>query len=216
MARFVSRPSHWFTYSSRFGIREKTREPEARVAYHRWLAEYLENGPSRPQPKRTRKDARSGSPVSRLNPNRKVAPGSIVHVASGFLAALEARIRQPGEPRRQGTIAKAVYKDRRKHITDFLDYLNEQHGERTTSRMMVADLSMADVEGFDAWGVGEGYSSSQVNKRMQMVKGIIDRAGRPEHGGQVRSAAAQMGSESAPDCREPAVRLHSNQAAEEP
>ncbi len=171
----------------RFGIREKAREPEARVAYHRWLAEYLENGPSRPQPKRTRKGARSGSPVSRLNPNRKVVPGSIVHVASGFLAALEARVRQPGEPRRQGTIAKAVYKDRRKHITDFLDYLNEQHGERMASRMKIADLSMADVEGFNQWAVGEGYSSSQVNKRMQMVKGVIDRAGRPEHGGQVLS-----------------------------
>lgn len=99
----------------------------------------------------------------------------------------EARIRNPGEPRRQGTIVKAVYKDRRKHITDFLDFLNERHGERVTSRMKIADLSMADVEGFNQWAVGEGYSASQVNKRMQMVKGIIDRAGRPEHGGQVLS-----------------------------
>lgn len=171
----------------RFGIREKSREPEARVAYHRWLAEYLENGPPRHQPKRTPKDARSGPRVSRLTPKQTVVPGSIVHVASGFLAALEARVRHPGEPRRPGTIAKAVYADRRKHVRDFLDYLNEQHGERMTSRMMIADLSMADVEGFNHWAVGEGYSSSQVNKRMQMVKGIIDRAGRPEHGGQVLS-----------------------------
>jgi len=44
----------------RFGIREKNREPEARVAYRRWLVDYLENGPARPQPKRTRKDASSG------------------------------------------------------------------------------------------------------------------------------------------------------------
>ena len=53
-----------------------------------------------------------------------------MHVASGFLSALEPRVRNPGEPRRQGTIAKAVYKDRKKHITDFLDFLNERHGER--------------------------------------------------------------------------------------
>jgi len=106
-----------------------------------------------------------------------------MHVASGFLSSLETRVRNPGEPRRQGTIAKAVYKDRRKHITDFLDFLNERHGERMASRMKIADLSMSDVEGFNQWAVGEGYSSSQVNKRMQMVKGIINRAGRPEHGG---------------------------------
>jgi len=171
----------------RFGIREKGREPEARVAYHRWLAEYLENGPSRPQPKRPRKDAATGRPVSRLDSNPKVIPGSIMHVASGFLSALEARVRRPGEPRRQGTIAEAVYKDRKKHITDFFDFLNDRHGEQMASRMKVRDLSMADVEGFNRWAVEEGYSASQVNKRMQMVKGIIDRAGRPEHGGQVLS-----------------------------
>ncbi len=171
----------------RFGIREESREPEARVAYHRWLAEYLENGPSKPQPKRTSEDASSGKRVSKLVSNRRVIPGSVMHVASGFLSSLETRVRNPGEPRRQGTIAKAVYKDRRKHITDFLDFLNERHGERMASRMKIADLSMADVEGFNQWAVGEGYSSSQVNKRMQMVKGIINRAGRPEHGGQVLS-----------------------------
>jgi hypothetical protein len=43
-----------------FGIRGNCREPEARVAYHRWLAEYLENGPSNPQPKHPRRDAHSG------------------------------------------------------------------------------------------------------------------------------------------------------------
>ncbi len=109
------------------------------MAYHCWLAEYLENGPAKPQPKRSRKDARSGPRVSRLEPNRKVIPGSIMHVASGFLTSLEARVRNADEPRRQGTNAKAVCKDRKKHITDFLDYLNEQHGERMASRMKVGE-----------------------------------------------------------------------------
>ena len=171
----------------RFSISEESRKPEALVAYHRWLAEYLENGPPRTQPERKVNDRRSRQGVSSLVSKRAVVPGSIIHVASGFLASLQARVRQPGEARRQGTIAQAVYKDRLKHITDFLDYLNRQHGERTTARLMIADLSMADVEGFNRWAVEAGYSASQVNKRMQMVKGIIDRAGRPEYGGQVLS-----------------------------
>jgi hypothetical protein len=58
----------------RFGIREKTREPEALVAYHRFLAAYLENGPTRPMPTRNRKDASAGPRVSRLRPDEKVVP----------------------------------------------------------------------------------------------------------------------------------------------
>ncbi len=118
---------------------------------------------------------------------KSVVPGSIIAVASGLLASLEARVREDGEPRRQGSILKAVYTDRRKHIRDFLEYLRERHGEGVASRMLLADLAMADVEGFNRWVTEKGYSASQVTKRMQMVKGIIDRAGRPEHGGQILS-----------------------------
>jgi len=53
--------------------------------------------------------------------------------------------------------------------------------------MLLGELSLSDVEGFNEWVVRQGYSFAQVNSRMQMVKHIIDRAGRPEHGGQVLS-----------------------------
>jgi integrase len=53
--------------------------------------------------------------------------------------------------------------------------------------MMLADLSMEDVEEYNRAIVQAGYSSSQVTKRLQFVRAIIDRAGRPEHGGQVLS-----------------------------
>ena len=46
---------------------------------------------------------------------------------------------------------------------------------------------MADVEAYNKAIVDADYSSSQVTKRLQFVKAIIDRAGRPEHGGQVLS-----------------------------
>lgn len=171
----------------RFNIRERSREPEARIAYHRWLAPHLEGVP--PQAKAGRpingEAAQVGS--SKMVSKKSVAPGSIIQVASGVLAALESRVRTDGEPRRQGSILKAVYIDRRKHIRDFLEYLKERHGDGVASRMMLADLSMADVEGFNQWVTQKGYSASQVNKRMQIVKAIIDRAGRPEHGGQVLS-----------------------------
>ena len=53
--------------------------------------------------------------------------------------------------------------------------------------MMLADLSMQDVEAFNRLLVTADYSSSQVNKRLRLVKAIIERAGRPEHGGQLLS-----------------------------
>ena len=51
--------------------------------------------------------------------------------------------------------------------------------------MQLADLAMEDVEAYNQVLVTAGYSSSQVRKRMQVVKAIIDRAGRPEHGRQL-------------------------------
>ncbi|MEM9110213.1 MAG: hypothetical protein AAGC72_09325 [Planctomycetota bacterium] len=51
--------------------------------------------------------------------------------------------------------------------------------------MTLADLSMEDVEAYNQCLVKAGYSSSMVSKRMQIVKGLINRAGRPEHGSQV-------------------------------
>lgn len=168
----------------RFGIREKDRLADAELAYHQWLASYLESGP--PQPK--------GRPLKRtpqvtkddpLKVNTRSVPGSVLEVASSYLDALEARVRDPDAPRARGTIAPAVFSDRRKHVRDFLAHVNNSHGEGSIAKLRVTDLAMKDVESFNEWAVQSGYSASQVNKRMQMVKAIIDRAGRPEHGGQL-------------------------------
>ena len=50
--------------------------------------------------------------------------------------------------------------------------------------MKLADLTMGDVEGFSRHIAELDYSASQINKRMQIVKALIDRSGRPEYGQQ--------------------------------
>lgn len=164
------------------GVAKKHRfavntEAEAKVAYTRWLARHLAGGEadasgSRPRPVR----ALPGSP--------SIAPGSLVEVASGLIRLMEASVREEGAPRARGTVARPVFVDRQKHIKDFLAFINKHHGKGTAARMRVEDLPMTDVELFNRNLVDKGYSASQVGKRMQMVKRIIDRAGRPEHGQQ--------------------------------
>jgi integrase len=48
----------------------------------------------------------------------------------------------------------------------------------------VIDLKMQDVEAYNAELVDGGFSDQLVKKRLQVVKAIVDRAGRPEHGEQ--------------------------------
>lgn len=70
-------------------------------------------------------------------------------------------------------------------MQDFLTFLNDRYGAGAVARMRLSDLTMEDVEAFNREVVERGFSASQVAKRLQLVKAIIDRAGRPEHGGQV-------------------------------
>lgn len=152
-------------------------EAEAKVAYTQWLARHLAGGDGNAletKPRTTRTTA-GGSAI---------APGSLVEVASGLIRLMEASVREEGGPRARGTIARPVFVDRQKHIKDFLAFINKRHGKGTAARMRVEDLPMTDVELFNRHLVDKGYSASQVGKRMQMVKRIIDRAGRPEHGQQ--------------------------------
>lgn len=179
-----------------FNIRERSREAEARALYHAWVAEHLDGRkakPSRAGRSTRNRDGMAGTddvkkPVesdSPLLPNVKVLPGSLLHVGSGLLRYEKGRARKPGELRRPGTIALPVYRDRKKHVLDFLGFLNEQHGDGAVGRMKLVDLTMADVEAYNDSLVKAGYSSTQVSKRLQIVKRIVDRAGRPEHGAQV-------------------------------
>lgn len=164
------------------GVAKKHRfavetEAEAKVAYTQWLARHLAG-----------KDAHGAEPKprsARLSlAGSAIAPGSLVEVASGLIRLMEASVREEGSLRARGTVARPVFVDRQKHIKDFLTFINKRHGKGTAARMRVEDLPMTDVEFFNRHLVDKGYSASQVGKRMQMVKRIIDRAGRPEHGQQ--------------------------------
>lgn len=114
----------------RFGIKEKSRLAEAELAYHKWLAEYLQDGPSK-KPGRPVKAKKEASASATLAVPSDAVSGSVLEVASAFLDALESRVRQPNAPRARGTIAPAVFSDRRKHVRDFLQHLNRERGEGT-------------------------------------------------------------------------------------
>lgn len=162
----------------RFNIREKEREPEARVLYLAWVLEHMGG------------DANERFPTKAKAPPRRskatnVLSGSLLEIASGFRESERERARSGDEPRRRGTIAAPVFRDRKKQIRDFLEFLNSRYGAGAVGKLRLADLTMEDVEAFNRAIVKKGYSASQVSKRLQLVKAIIDRAGRPEHGRQV-------------------------------
>ena len=48
----------------------------------------------------------------------------------------------------------------------------------TVAKLRLADLTMDDVEKYNRHIVAQEYSASQVRKRIQIVRAIIDRAGR--------------------------------------
>lgn len=160
-----------------FNIRDREREAQARVLYHAWVLERL-GGNAKAYPTEAKR------PPKRLKPTEMLS-GCILEVATGLKKSEEARVRQPGEPRRQGSIAAPVYRDRVKVIHDFLEFLNDRHGPGAIAKLRLADITMQDVEEFNRSVVKKGFSASQVAKRLQLVKAIIDRAGRPEHGQQV-------------------------------
>ena len=91
------------------------------------------------------------------------------------------------DPVGTGPFAGSVYDQRKASAQELLQFLNDRHGQGAVGRMMLADLSLEDVEAYNRAVVEAGYSSSQITKRLQFVKAVIDRAGRPEHGGQVLS-----------------------------
>jgi integrase len=163
----------------RFGVIDRQREPDARALYHKWLAEYL-GGPSPLAPA-----AITAKPPTKHGPKDKILSGSILAVSTSFIEAERTRMRGANEPRRRGTIAAPVFRDLSKQVRDFLEFLNGRHGNGAVARMRLADISMEDIEYYNRYVAAKGFSASQVAKRMQLVKAIIDRAGRPEHGRQV-------------------------------
>ncbi len=165
----------------RFGMVSREK---AETAYYEWLAAHMRGETPLPEPKHTRHKLPDRLAAPKEDPEvtlSEFVPGSILHIVSGFLTFEKSRVSDDGDVRREGTITSKTYGARKQFAREFLKTLNSRHGQREVARMKLADLSMEDVEAYNKVLVTAGYSSSQVRKRMQVVKAIIDRAGRPEH-----------------------------------
>ena len=161
---------------------------EAEAAYHEWVAAHLRGETPTTKPKRSGRklDQQMASPKPKpAGVATDILVGSLLHVTSGFLIYEESRVGTIDGIRRRGTITRKTFESRKQFSQEFLQFLNSRYGQGAVGRMMLADLTMQDVEAYNRLLVTADYSSSQVTKRVRLVKAIIDRAGRPEHGGQL-------------------------------
>jgi integrase len=156
-------------------------EKEAKAAYNEWLGKHL-TGEARSSKKHLRVASSTTKTVA-----VDIVQGSLLHVVSGLLAFDESRLRKDGVPKSKGTIGQKQFSSRRDLSRNFLEYLNQRHGSGAVGRMKLADLSMEDVEDYNRNLAQNDYSNSQVTKSINVVKAIIDRAGRPEYGRQLLS-----------------------------
>ena len=175
------------TRRKRFGMIAKH---EAEVFYHEWLSEHLRRKtPTIAKPNGTVGRRTAPNHPKKITPTVKVKTeilrGSVLDVTTNYLQIEESRTRSTrGEGKAKGTIHPKVLAGKKKAVRDFVAYLNEVHGQGSMARRKISDLTMADIEGFNRWAVDAGFSESQVRKRMQVVRAVIDRAGRPEFGEQ--------------------------------
>lgn len=158
---------------------------EAQKLYTKWLVKHVGGEVDKPKVGITPEPLPPAPVVLSHEVSQPMAPGCMLAGANNWLRFEEARTRTEGEPKRVGTITHRVYLDRAKLLQNFLRHLTERHGQGTLARMSLVDLSMEDVESYNQQIVRAGYSASQVAKRMQVVKAVINRAGRPELGQQV-------------------------------
>lgn len=176
---------------------------EAEVVYHRWLAEHLggelpvAGDPLAKRPDRDEVTSTAAPMRAKATARRHVSPsaanassgecasGCLLLVANSLVDYERSRMREEGALRSRGSISAKHFGELQRHIKAFLHHLNTRHGQGCLARMALADLLMSDVESYNKAVVGEGHSVSVVQKRMQAVKLLIDRAGRPEFGQQV-------------------------------
>lgn len=161
----------------RFGMIDQN---EASELYNTWLSEHLKGAPHKGRDK-----IRKPAEVKETNAKAsQVTPGSLLHVSSSYLYFEEKRTRKPGEPRRAGTISPSGLAEHKFDVADFLKFINKRYGPGSAGHISVLDLKMQDVEAYNAELVDADFSDQLVKKRLQAVKAIIDRSGRPEHGEQ--------------------------------
>jgi integrase len=170
----------------RFGM---IGQEAAEQAYHDWVSAHLRGQTPSVNRKRRKKLDLSAIDVKprEHGVQSDMVPRSLLDISSGLVRNEESRVRPPGGLRRAGSITRGVYEQRKAYAQEILQFLNTRHGPGAVRSITLADLSLADVEAYNKVIVDAGYSSSQVTKRLQFIKAMIDRAGRPEHGGQVLS-----------------------------
>jgi len=157
----------------KFGMVDKDK---ARALYQDWLSDFVKG----------KVNGGAGGPKKPVVDVSKVTaqPGSLLAVASSYLFHEERRTRKAGEPRRLGTISAQALADKRYDVRHFLSFINKRFGPGAAGRLPVIDLKMDDIEAYNRALADAEYSETLVKNRMAAVKGIIDRAGRLEHGEQ--------------------------------
>jgi integrase len=156
------------------------RKDRAEARYRIWLAEHL--GGEGNLPDKGTRPASAQAQAMTVAAKKTIVPGSLLYVATELLQHEEARTRKPGEPRSRGTLDPEVLADRKRQLQDFLSFMSQKHSQESLARMPLGNLSMSDVEEYNRQIVEKGYSVSQVAKRLQLVKALVDLAGRPENG----------------------------------
>lgn len=162
----------------------------AEAEYHEWVAAHLrgETPARKPKPSRKKLDQQITTPKQKSDGvATDIMVGSLLHVTSGLLSYEESRVGANDGVRRRGTITRKTFESRKQFAQEFLKFVNSRYEQGAVGRMMLADLTMQDIEAYNRLLVTADYSSSQVNKRIRLVKAIIDRAGRAEHGSQLLS-----------------------------
>lgn len=180
-------PSTGLPKKHRFG---DVSQAEAERAYHTWVAAYLGYAERTAEKVSNATLGGKRSEASRRkyagkNGQDAAVPGSIAHIGSGLIRYETDRAREGGGSRAAGTISPRTLLDRKKAVKDFLAHINERHGVGAAGRMRLEDLAMDDVESYNREMVEAGIAANTLNRKMQAVKKIIDRAGRPEYGQQV-------------------------------
>lgn len=165
-------------------------QAEAERAYHTWVAAYLgydertAEKVSNATLEHKQSGTQKGKPTRKNLPDAAV-PGSIAHIASGLIRYEIDRVREGGGSRASGTITPRTLLDRKKAVKDFLAHLNERYGVGAAGKMQLDALTMDDVESYNRDLVENGIAANTLNRKLQIVKKIVDRAGRPEYGQQV-------------------------------
>jgi hypothetical protein len=162
-------PSTGLPRKYRFG---KVSEERARILYHHWVSEHLDGKAAESTTKPGPKLQPLPAPTRVQGLVQKdIVSGSLLQIATDLLNFDEARTREDGSPRTLGTIHSRVRLNRRKMLLDFLEFMNQQHGQGCLKSMTLVDLSMGDVEAYNQKVVLAGYSQSQVSVELGIESG---------------------------------------------